>query len=111
MSDIPSVTLAGKVYPVPQLVTKQLRIVIPAIMRLSKMVQGAEITTPLYDDMIQILFWGAIWPNNRQATADVLFDTHIPFSEMNAAMKVIRNQTGLFTDAPAEGATPGEVNP
>jgi hypothetical protein len=75
------------------------------------MAAGAEMTTPLYDDMIQILFWGAIWPNDKKATVDVLFDSHLSFAEMQNAMKVIRDQTGLFVSAPSEGAPSGEAKP
>jgi hypothetical protein len=112
MSEFPVVTIAGKEYAVPPLVTKQLRIVIPAIMRLGPLASDAsKLTTLLYDDMIQILFWGAIWPNDKKATTDVLLDAHIPFLEMQKAMKVIRDQTGLFMDAPKEGAPSGEASP
>ncbi len=112
MSENPTVTLGGKEYQVPLLVTKQLRIVVPAIMRLGPLAgDPTKLTTPLYDDMIQILFWGAVWPNDHKSTQDVLFNVHIPFIEIQKAMKVIRDQTGLFTDAPKGDAPPGEANP
>lgn len=112
MSENPTVTLGGKEYSVPLLVTKQLRIVVPAIMRLGPLAgDPTKLTTLLYDDMIQILFWGAIWPNDHKATMDVLTDTHIPFIEIQKAMKVIRDQTGLFVDAPQAGAPSGEASP
>ena len=117
MSEIPVVTIAGKSYPVPPLVARQLRIVIPAIMRLGILVgDSTKLSTALYDDMLTIIAWGALWPNgDKKGTADghmaTLLDSAISFAEMQAAMKVIRDQTGLFVAAPTEGAPPGEANP
>jgi hypothetical protein len=112
MAEIPTVTLAGKQYPVPILVARQLRIVVPAIMRLGVLAKDpTKLTTAHYDDMISILFWGAIWPNDRKANESFLMDLPLSFQEMQDALTVIRGQTGLFVAAPPEGAPPGEASP
>jgi hypothetical protein len=109
--DNPTVTFSGMIYPVPRLVPRQLRQVIPAVMRLAPLAgDPTKITTALYDDILNVLFWGAIWPNNKDANPSCLMDTVIAFDEMMSALKVIRNQTGMFREiAPAEGAQPGEA--
>jgi hypothetical protein len=116
MSETPTVTLAGRSYDVPPLVPRQLRVVVPALMRLAPIAADpSKLTTALYDDMMLILHWGAIWPNDKKieqgAGVAQLMDSPISFSEMTKAMKVIRDQTGLFADAPPEGAQPGEAQP
>lgn len=113
---IPVVTIEGKEYPVPPLVARQLRVVVPAIMRLGALIgDPSKLTTALYDDMLTILAWGALWPNDKKtdigAHLAALMDSPLSFTEMQSALKVIRDQTGLFADAPKEGAQPGEASP
>ena len=119
MSEHPVVTLADKSYSVPPLVPRQLRVVMPAIVRIDSILpksrggEGAPLTTAIYDDMISVIFWGAVWPNDKKAdagtTISVLMDSAISVEQMYHAMSVIRTQTGLFKAAPKEGAPPGEA--
>lgn len=106
MSD-PVVTLAGKDYPVPYLVPFQQRSILPALMRLNLMSDDmTKITTPLYDDIMLILYWGAIWPNDNQADQGFLLRKSVKWEEILAALTVIRKQTGLFSDVPKTGDSP-----
>jgi hypothetical protein len=114
MSESKTVTLDEKEYQVPPLVPRQLRVVVPALMRLAPLAgDSSKLTTQLYDDMLLILYWGAVWPSDKKTDQgsgiQKLLDLPISFSEMTAAMKVIRDQTGLFQDASTEGAQPGEA--
>ena len=110
MSENPSITLAGKQYSVPPLVPRQLRIILPAMMRVGKSGSLKDITEENLSDIYAIVFWGAVWPNDKKATLEGFLDSPASMSEINAALPVIRQQTGMFTTAP-EGATPGEFNP
>ena len=57
MSQTPSVTLAGVSYLVAPLTVKQLRHVVPAMMRMAPLIKDpSKFTTAIYDDMLQILY-------------------------------------------------------
>jgi hypothetical protein len=114
MSENPVVKLAGKTYSVPQLVPRQLRVVLPALARIRALApkdkggEGAVLTTALYDDMILVLYWGAVWPNDKKADVGCLLDVPVTQPEMWSAITVISNQTGTLVPAPEGGAQPGE---
>ena len=119
MSD-PVVTLAGKQYPVPPLVPRQLRVVLPALLRaLPKMMAWSQsategkvfdlpFPTDAYDDILVIAYQGAIWPNDKKADPGCLFDQVVTFNELAAAIVVIQSQTGMFGRA-SGGANAGEA--
>lgn len=115
--DNPVVTLAGKQYPVPPLVPKQQRVVIPVLMKIAASFRKSEgrfdlslVTTEFYDDILGCVYWGAVWPNDKQAPRSVMDEMPTSLNELMAAINVIREQTGLFRPA-AEAATPGESQP
>lgn len=120
----PTVKLAGNVYAVPPLVPRQQRFALPTIMKLGNAIRvlppgpngeprGAFDVTKLspefYDEIVIAVFWGAIWPNMKNATPDIMQDMQVSWAELMAAINVIREQTGLYGPAP-EGATSGELS-
>ena len=122
----PVVKLAGKDYPVPRLVPKQQRIIIPALMRLGAAIKllpplpGSDkprgqfdtdkLTTDFYDQMLLAVYWGAVWPNDRSSNPSIMDNIPVTWPEIMDAMNVLREQTGFYGPAP-EGATPGESQP
>lgn len=110
----PVVTLAGKDYPVPPLVIRQQREVVPALGRIAEFFKGREsaleITKAMYDDFSTVIYWGAVWPNNKVQSVDFVIDLPLSLAEIFSAINVIRQQTGLFKAAP-EGASTGESIP
>jgi hypothetical protein len=113
MSD-PIITLAGKEYAVPPLVPRQLRHVIPRINELRPLI-GTERKINLEDypkfleNILPLIYWGAIWPNDKKASEESIEDIPVTNKELFNAITVIIKQTGLFMAAP-EGATPGEAS-
>lgn len=107
----PVVKIGGKEYPVPPLVVRQNRVVTPALIRL-KEVSGdlSKLTSASYDDMMQIIFWGAIWPNDKTAQQTCLLDEVIPFHTIPSIISVIRQQAGLFSETSGEEQS-GEAIP
>lgn len=112
MDATPSVILAGKTYAVPLLVPKQNREVIPALLKLAPLlrVEGGFIQhhyAEVVDIVATVIYWGAIWPNDKKALLDSVSEMPVTLKEMMEAVNIIRVQTGLFVKA-QEGATPGE---
>lgn len=111
--------LAGKEYEVPTLVPRQLRHVLPALLRaVPSMARFAEAAkekkifdqafpVDAYDDMLTVIYWGVIWPNDKTAAIDTVDDIPLSFSELTNAALAVQFQTGLFNKA-SEGAEPGE---
>src|SRR4051812_1376490 len=93
ISGLPTIRLAGKDYPVKPLVVKQLRIVVPAMMRL----RGARldtITEAQFDDLVEIAFT-AVCPCQPGLTRDAFTDLPIKAVELMKAIGVIAEQSGM----------------
>lgn len=102
MSDFPTVALAGKVWPVKPLVVLQLRVVVPAIMRLTKMVP-TSITEEQYADLIDVVYQGVAPAQTPPLKKDEFMAMSITLREMIAALDVIMAQAGLIRKADAPG--------
>lgn len=93
-NDAPTITLAGKEWPVPLLVPRQQRVIIPAILRLGS-VNPTKITEQQYDDLVEIAF-RAISRAHPQFTKEQLLDMPVTLIELISALPVIAQQTGML---------------
>lgn len=109
------VTLAGKEYPVPELVPLQQRELLPALKRALDFLREnggkplSSMNREFIDDGLTIVFWGAIWPNDDKIKFDEFLRMKISSVEIMRAVPVIQMATGLFEPKPSEGGTPGEA--
>jgi hypothetical protein len=109
----PKVTLAGKEYPVPLLVPRQQRIVIPKLLSLMKsMAVGGRIdptglTTEQYDDLLDLVYV-ALTRGTPDLKRDDFMDMPSTMLELIAAMNTIAEQTGMMK-RDTLGATSGEA--
>ena len=107
----PKVTLAGKEYPVPLLVPRQQRIVIPKLMALMKAltsggaIDAASISTEQYDDLVDVIYHG-IARGSPTFTKEQFLDEPITLTEMIKAIDAVATQTGMLNK---KGPAPGEV--
>jgi hypothetical protein len=102
-SGLPTIRLAGKDYPVKPLVVKQLRVVVPAMMRL----RGARletITQEQFDDLVEMAYM-AVCPCQTGLTRDEFTDLPIKAIELMEAIPVIAAQSGMLK----EKSEPGEA--
>ena len=104
MSD-PTITLAGKAYPIPMLAPRQNRIVVPTAARLQG-VNPKSISTEQYDDFIEIAFLAAQRGNPTLNKVEFM-EMPITTEELFTAFPVILQQTGIFRKADASGEAPG----
>ena len=112
----PKITLAGKDYPVPFLVPRQQRIVIPKLMTLMKtfvgqdtgMVDPSNVTTEMYDDLTDMVFVG-MSRGSPDLTREQFMDMPINLFELITAMNVIATQTGVLRRANAGEKPAGEA--
>lgn len=97
----PKAMLNGVAYPVPRLVPRQQRIIMPKIMSLMKSmtvdgkVSPLNLTTEQYDDLLDVVFIG-IQRATPALTRDEFLDTPINLLELIRAMDVISEASGLF---------------
>jgi hypothetical protein len=97
----PKVTLAGKEWPVPLLVPRQQRIVIPKLMSLMKTlavggaIDAASISTEQYDDLIDVIYHGIV-RGSPTVTKEAFIDEPITLLELIKAIDVIAAQTGMM---------------
>lgn len=111
----PTVTLAGKEYPVPDLVPLQQRELFPALKRAIDYIvkhkgeSFSSMNREFIDDGLTIVYWGAIWPNEEKTTFDQFLRMKVSSIEIMKAVPIIQIATGLFEKTkPQEGGTPGE---
>lgn len=99
----PTITIAGIDYPVKPFVGRQLRFIIPALMRFNRVARDiANMTPENYDDLYAIIYYGAIMAVDKTLTPTKLLDTPgIDFNDLMKALEVIKEVTGLFKAAPA----------
>jgi hypothetical protein len=107
----PKLTLAGKEWPVPLLVPRQQRIVIPKLMALMKtlavggVIDAASISTEQYDELIDVVFHGVV-RGSPTVTREAFIDEPITLMELIKAIDVIAAQTGMMKK---KEPAPGEV--
>jgi len=101
------IVIAGVTYPVKPLVGRQLRFVMPALMRWRKVTGDISQMTPeSYDDLYAIVYHGAIVMTDKTMTPTKMLDVPgINFQDLIAAVGTITEASGLFTKA-KEGDTP-----
>jgi hypothetical protein len=110
----PKVTLGGKEYPVPFLVPRQQRVVIPKLLGLMKsMTVGnkitvTDLTTDQYDDLINMTYV-ALTRGSPALKIDELLDAPIDLMELVTAMQVIASQTGVMKKANGTEVATGEA--
>lgn len=103
LSDHPTVTLAGKQYPVKPLVLRQLRIVVPAVMRL-KSINLAEITEQQIDDLAEIAYQAVAPSQQPPLSRDAFLGMAVTPMELIESLPVVARQSGMMKDA-----SPGEA--
>jgi len=105
------ITIAGVEYPVKPLVGRQLRFVMPALMRWHKAASDFTKMQPEnYDDLYTIIYYGAIQPVNKDLTPGKLLDSEdITFGDLMHAVSVITKESGLFRNAKEGDISLGEA--
>jgi hypothetical protein len=109
----PKVALAGNWYPVPMLVPRQQRIVIPKLLSLMKSmavngkVDPTGLTTEQYDDLLDLVYV-ALTRGTPDLKRDHFMDMPSTMLELIAAMNTIAEQTGMMKRETA-GAASGEA--
>lgn len=101
--EYPSIRLAGQDYPVKPLVVKQLRVVVPALMRL-RLARLDSITQEQFDDLVEIAFQ-AVSSSQPTLTRDAFTDLPIRAMELMNAIPVVAKQSGMV----GEESPPGEA--
>lgn len=101
MSDLPTIRLGGKDYPVKPLVLRQLKVIDPAWARLRK---DPQMSTPeAWDDAIEIVYQ-AIAPGCEPPMARAAFlDLPITKGEIYGSLKTIAEQGGMIMKEPEPG--------
>ncbi|MCE9561886.1 MAG: hypothetical protein K8U57_07515 [Planctomycetes bacterium] len=114
MENLPAVTLAGQAFPVKPLVIYQLRVVVPAILRLTNMVPTA-ITEEQYADLTEVVYQAIAPAQSPPLSRDGFMNMPVSLAEMIASLDVIAEQAGLVRRAAplgeAEAASPSTGTP
>jgi len=118
---VPSIKIAGKDWPVPQLAPRQNRVVVPALLNVLPKIIGAReqangqmdggglaqlaqyLDTTAYDKLTDIVFH-ALSRAHPELRRDDFDDMPVDTAELFAAISVIAHQAGLFK--PAKAADP-----
>ena len=101
MSDLPTIRLGGKDYPVKPLVLRQLKIVDPAWARMRK---DPQITMPeTWDDIIEIVYQSIAPSCEPPMTRAAFLDLPITKLELYASLKTIATQAGMIMKEPEPG--------
>jgi hypothetical protein len=105
--------LAGKEYPVPPLVPRQLREVVPAIMKSAMALGDIRNATPeAFQKLLEVIYWGIIWindPNRNNPSTSIKFtildEMPIGMPEIMEAVRLVQKQTGLYSRTPSFAVT------
>lgn len=100
----PTITLAGRDYPVRPLVVRQLRVVVPAMIRLRHARMDA-ITQEQFDDLAEIAFQ-AVSAAAPGLTREAFAELPVRALELMAAVPVVAAQAGMTSEGPAPGEAP-----
>jgi len=110
----PKITLGGKEYPIPLLVPRQQRVVIPRLLQLFKDVSaGGQISmtnldTAKFNDIYEIVHT-AITRAQPEMKFEEFLDLDAAPSELIASLNTIARQTGLIKQAAPGVSVPGEA--
>lgn len=109
--DVPTVTLGGVTYPVPDLTVEQLRVVFPAIMRWqAALVSPEKFSEANFDELITAVYFGAVQRNDPKVTRQMFLKLTVPYHELMTALEVVQRQTHMFKPK-VEGTDTGEALP
>ena len=100
----PTIRLAGQDYPIRPLAIRQMRVVIPAMVRL-KGLRIEAITEAQIGDLVSIVYQ-AVYPAQDKLTREDFSGLPISPLELMQSLPVIAQQTGM---APKKDAEPGEA--
>ncbi|HUO92557.1 MAG TPA: hypothetical protein VMU22_06535 [Rhizomicrobium sp.] len=113
--DTPTVTLAGRRWPVPELAIRQLRVVRRPLIDLTDQIAatGTETTgervmklsTAQYEQMVEIVYQGLSRAHPKLSREEFL-DLAATDMEIFQAFLVVRRQSGLFVTTPQDEARP-----
>ena len=103
-SEYPTITLAGQAYPVKPLVVKQLRIVVPAMLRLRN-AQFDSITEGQFDDLVEVAYQ-AVCPCQQSLTRDAFTNLPIKTMELMGCIPFIAQQAGMMAKESESGEVP-----
>lgn len=117
-TDIPTVSLAGKQWPIPELGVRQLRKVRRKIFEIHDLLKTAkvggdivklfvELTDEQYDALCDVVYW-SLTRAHKDMKREEFDDMAIGDGDLLRAFFVIRAQSGLFMPA-AEGDGAGEA--
>ena len=109
--EVPTVTLGGVSYPVPDLTIDQLRVCFPAIMRWqAALVDPSKFTDANFDELVNTVYVGAVRRNDPKMTPAAFRQLAVPYYELMEAFVVIQRQTHMFRPK-VEGTDSGEALP
>lgn len=119
--DVPAVSLGGRLWPIPELAVRQLRVVRRPIIDLTEAIEATEtqstgqrvmaLGAEQYQAMIDVVYHG-LTRAHPALTRDEFFDMAASDAELFLAFLVVRRQSGIYVLRPAgEAATPGEACP
>lgn len=109
MTDAPTITLAGKPWPIPELAPRQLRIVVPGLVRLQGL-NTQSITADQMDAIFDVVL-AAVRRAHPDTDREAFMDWPISTAELLAALPVIATQAGMLSQGPEKDAAPGEASP
>jgi hypothetical protein len=107
--DAPTIRLAGKDWPIPELAIRQIRIIVPAMVKL-RVLDIATISTEQMDSLFEVVL-AAIRRAHPEIEREAFFDWPISLSELLAALPVIVTQAGIGLAAGAGDTSAGEASP
>lgn len=103
----PTITLAGKKWPVPPLAIKQLRIIIPASTVIGELRKGQGVSPAQMGAILNVVHT-ALTRAHPGFPADEFDEMEISLPELMEAVPIILEATGMKRP-PKEGAAPGEA--
>ena len=114
---VPTVTLGGRAWPIPELAIRQLRVVRRPLIDLTDAIAATEaettgervmrLSTVQYEAMVEVVYQGLTRAHPKLSREEFL---DLPASDMEIfqAFLVVRSQSGLFVTA-SEARPPGEA--
>ncbi len=116
----PTVTLAGRKWPVPELAIRQLRIVRRSIIDLTDAIAETEdaatgervmrLSTEHYAEMCEVVYQG-LTRAHPKISRDEFLDMACTDAEIFLAFLIVRRQSGIYVMRDAEASIPGEARP
>ena len=112
----PTVTLGGRVWPVPELAIRQLRLVRRPLIDLTNAIAATDdettgerilkLSTEQYEAMVEVVYQG-LTRAHPKLTREEFLDIAATDMEIFLAFLVVREQSGLFVERPPDKEPPG----